>query len=262
MINRAQQVIFVLVLVLLGFSFSFSVVQAEDGAAALPPKPVTIPLPPIHAPSAVDDGDELLLRHLDNLIEERDRRIAALPSATLPAADRQAGRTPHLDPRDPAAQEVLSQHAAARVELRRALEEAASRAGQGSADVLDRGRLRGQAAQLGPLSSANELAVAECYKDLAGSPAGTAAEVDAGLKALQRIDPTQLGDAERPRHLYLTLWFQLDGIRKLPKDAPATDRATRLKAAHDTRTELANQYPTSALSQTAEALFSGLDSHL
>lgn len=249
-----------LILVFFGLIFGFGVARAEDGAAALPPKPATIPLPPTHAPSTVDDGDELLLRHLDNLIEERDRRIATLPSTTLPTtADRQAGRTPQLDPRNPAAQEVLSQHAAARIELRKALEEAASRVGQGSADVLDRGRLRGQAAQLGPLSSANELAVAECYKDLAGSPEGTAAEVDAGLQALQRIDPTQLGDAERPRHLYLTLWFQLDGLRKLPKDAPATDRATRLKAARDTRTELANQFPTSALSQTAEALFAGLD---
>jgi len=240
-----------LALMLAGFA------NAEDGAAALPPKPATIPLPPTHAPVTMDDDDELLLRHLDQLIDERDRRIATLPSAV----DHEAGRTPHLDLRDPAAQEALTQHAAARAELRKALEEAASRAGQGSADVLDRGRLRGQAAQLGPLSSANELAVAECYKDLAGSPDGTPADVDAGLKALHRIDPGQLNEAERPRHLYLTLWFQLDGIRKLSKDAPATDRANRLKAAHDTRSELANQYPTSALSQTAEALFSGLDAH-
>lgn len=240
-----------LIVLVVGFAY------AEDGAATLPPTPAMIPLPPSHVTSPEDDGDELLLRRLDQLIDQRDRRIATLPTTI----DRQAGRTPHLDARDLAAQEALTQHAAARAELRKALEEAASRAGQGSEDVLDRGRLRGQAAQLGPLSSANELAVAECYKDLAGSPDGTATDNDAGLKALQRIDPTQLSDAERPRHLYLTLWFILDGIRKLPKDAPATDRANRLKAARDTRTELANQFPTSALSQTAEALFAGLDAN-
>lgn len=245
------------ILALLLMALALGVAPAEDGAATLPPKASTVPLPPTQTQAVVDDGDELLLRHLDQLIEDRDRRIATLPSAI----DRRTGRTPHLDPRDPTAQEVLTQHAAARAELRKALEEAASRAGQGSEDVLDRGRLRGQAAQLGPLSSANQLAVAECYKDLAGSPDGTPADVEAGLKALRSIDAGQLNDAERPRHLYLTLWFQLDGIRKLAKDAPATERVTRLKAAHDTRSELANQYPTSALSQTAEALFSGLDVH-
>ncbi len=229
----------------------------EDGAASLPPRPVTIPLPPTNLPTIAEDGDELLLRQLDHLIDERDRRIAVLPNVV----DGRFGRTPRIELRDPAAQEVLSQHAAARTALRLALEEAASRAGQGSADVLDRGRQRGQAAQLGPLSSANQLAVAECYKDLASASDGTASDVDAGLKALTKIDAGQLNETERPRQLYLTLWFQIEGLRKMGKDAPATERVTRLKAAQDTRTELINQYPSSALAQTSEALFAGIEVH-
>ena len=53
-----------LILVLFGLIFGFGVARAEDGAAALPPKPATIPLPPTHAPSTVDDGDDLLLLRL------------------------------------------------------------------------------------------------------------------------------------------------------------------------------------------------------
>lgn len=232
---------------------------AEDGAKSLPPIPVTTPLPPTTQPSAAEEDDELLLKHLDRLIADRDQRISQLPS-TGPAGAA-VHRTPRIDTHDPAAQEALTQHAAARAELRKALEDAAAQAGQGQADVLDRGRPRGQAAQLGPLSAANQLAVAECYKDLAGGSGGTAADTDSGLKALMAIDASRLNDAERPRHLYLTLWFQLDGVRKLAKDAPAAERAKRLQAARDTRTDLANQYPASALSQTADALFAGLDDH-
>jgi hypothetical protein len=227
----------------------------EDGAPALPPRPVTIPLPPTHLPQVVEDPDELLLHQLARLIEERDRSIAVLPTAN----DGRLGRTPRIELRDLAAQEVLSQHAAARVALRLALDAAAARAGQGSGDILDRGRPRGQAAQLGPLSSANQLAIAECYKDLASTAEGTTGDIEAGLKALMSIDAGQLGDNERPRRLYLMLWFQLEGIRKLAKDAPAGDRANRLKVARDTSTELANQYPASALAQTSQALFAGLE---
>ena len=239
----------------LGLLALASAVSCEDGAPALPPRPVTVPLPPTNLPHVVDDPDELLLHQLDRLIEERDQSIAALPTA----GDDRLGRTPRIELRDPAAQEVLSQHAAARAALRLALETAASRAGQGSSDVLDRGRPRGQAAQLGPLSSANQLAVAECYKDLASTSDGTPGDIEAGLKALASIDAGQLSDNERPRQLYLMLWFQLEGIRKLGKEALATERANRLKTARDTRTELANQYPTSALAQTSEALFAGLE---
>ncbi len=230
----------------------------QDGAATLPPQAATTPLPPGQLPSFYDDSDELLLKHLDELIAERDRKIAGLPLGAEPSLAT-SHRTPRIDPRDPQAQEALTQHAAARVILRQALEDAAARSGQGETDVLDRGRPRSQAAQLGPLAAVNQLAIAECYKDLAATVDGSALDVTAGLAALAAIDATHLTDSERPRHLYLTLWFQLDQVRKMPPDAPANERARLVKIAYETRSDLANQFPTSALSQTAEALFSGID---
>lgn len=230
---------------------------AEDIAPQLPPVPVSTPLPPSARPVQHDDDDALLGR-IDHLIQERDKRISellkdgAVPNPT-------AGRTPRIENPDPATLEVLKAHAAARDELRKALESAAGRATRTGQDVLDRGRPRAQAVQTGPLEALNQLAIAECYKDLAGAPDGLMADVTKGQEALTAIDLSMLTETERPRMLYLTLWFQLDALRKLPKDTPAEERRKRLLAAHEAQGELNNQFPGSALAQTAEALFSGLE---
>lgn len=230
---------------------------AEDIAPPLPPLPSTAPLPP-SAQAVPRDDDDALVQTIDRLIATRDQRISELLKEGV-APDRTAGRTPRLDTADTAVLDLLRAHAQARTDLRKALEEAAARGGRPAEDPLDRGRPRVQAAQTGPLEALNQLAIAECYKDLAGSPEGTAADLAAGLAALQTTDAAKLAESERPRLLYLSLWFGLESVRRLPRDAPDAERAKLLAAAREKQAELVNQFPASPLAQTAEALFAGLD---
>lgn len=230
---------------------------AEDIAPPLPPLPATAPLPP-SAQAVPRDDDDALLQRIDQLISSRDQRISELLKEGV-APVQAAGRTPRLDTEDAAVLDVLRAHAQARTDLRKALEEAAKRGGRPTEDLLDRGRPRVQAAQTGPLEALNQLAIAECYKDLAGSPEGTAGDLAAGLAALQATDAAKLAESERPRLLYLSLWFELETVRRLPRDAPDAERAKLLAEAREKQAELVNQFPASPLAQTAEALFAGLD---
>lgn len=230
---------------------------AEDAAPPLPPMPSTTPLPP-SAQAVPRDDDDALLQRIDQLISTRDQRISEMIKEGV-APDRTAGRTPRLDTDDATVLDVLRAHAQARTDLRKALEEAAARGGRPAEDPLDRGRPRVQAAQTGPLEALNQLAIAECYKDLAGSPDGSPADLAAGLAALQATDAAKLAESERPRLLYLSLWFVLESVRRLPRDAPDAERAKLLAEAREKQTELVNQFPASPLAQTAEALFAGLD---
>ncbi len=230
---------------------------AEDLAPTLPPLPATTPLPPSVEAVHRDDDSELLQR-IDRLIQDREGRIAALVKEGA-GPDPVAGKTPRIETEDPATIATLKAHAEARSELRKALDAAARRNAQGNRDVLDRGRPRAQAAQAGPLTAQNQLAIAECWKDLAGSPDGGLADLESGIAAIAATDTAKLPDAERPRMLYLALWFQLETARRLPADAPAAERAKRVATARERQAELASQFPDSALTRTAEALFAGVE---
>jgi hypothetical protein len=229
----------------------------DEVAPPIAPQPVTTPLPPTLAPGEHANPDDALLQRLDRQIQSRDRTMAEMMKGGI-SPNPVAGRTPHADRPDAPTMEALKAHAEARRDLRAALDQAAKRGQGASKDILDRGTPRAQAGQTGPLTALNQLAIAECWKDLAGAPDGTAADVESGLAALAATDASRLSDGDRPRLLYLGLWFQLEGVRKLPKDAPATERSKRLAAARDRQSDLVNQFPASPLAQTAEALFAGL----
>jgi hypothetical protein len=230
---------------------------ADDVAPPIAPQPATTPLPPTLAPGEHANPDEALLQRLDRLIQSRDQAMAEMLKDGV-SPNPVAGRTPHADRPDAPTLEALKAHAEARRDLRAALDQAAKR-GQGtSKDILDRGSPRAQAGQTGPLVALNQLAIAECWKDLASAPDGTAADVDSGIAALAATDASCLADSDRPRLLYLELWFQLEGVRKLAKDAPAAERSKRLAAARERQADLVNQFPASPLAQTADALFAGL----
>ena len=231
--------------------------SAEDVAPALPPEPMTVPLPPT-AQAAVRDDDDALLQRIDAQVQTRDQRISEmLKDGVTPNPT--AGRTPRLSTEDANTLDVLKAHAEARTALRKALEEAAKRGGRATEDVLDRGRPRVQAAQTGPLSAQNQIAIAECFKDLAGGPDGTAEDLAGGLAALNLIDAGRLPETERPRLLYLALWFELEHVRRLKPGASEPERLKHLTSARERQAELLNQFPTSPLAQTAEALFAGLE---
>ena len=231
--------------------------SAEDVVPGLPPEPMTNPLPPT-AQAVARDDDDALLQRIETLVQTRDERISELLKDGV-TPNPTAGRTPRLSTEDARILEMLKAHAEARTALRKALEEAASRSGRATEDVLDRGRPRVQAAQTGPLSAQNQIAIAECFKDLAGGPDGSAADLAGGLAALKLVDAGRLPETERPRLLYLALWFELEHVRRLKPGASEPERLKHLAAARERQAELLNQFPASPLAQTAEALFAGLE---
>ena len=167
------------------------------------------------------------------------------------------GVAPAPDTANPAIAQPLKEHTAARRELRQALVDYIERTPHDRMDVLDRGARRAQLALSGPLVAANQLAVAECWKDLASAPAGSRKEVAEGLASLDLVDATKLPEDDRPRALYLRLWFLCEDIRKAAH--PAEARAQALAKARAIQTELTTTFPASELALTSEALFAALD---
>ncbi len=224
---------------------------AEDGLATLPPAPRTVPVPPIPDAEVTLPEDERLQRRLDRLVRERDLVIGQ-------RQQRGAAAVPPLpDGTDPAFVRPVKEHASARRELRQALIDYIERTPHDRIDVLDRGARRAQLALAGPLVAANHLAVAECWKDLASAQGGTRAEVAEGLASLDALDGTKLPEDDRPRALYLRLWFLCEDIRKAAH--PPEARAQALAKARNIQAELAAAFPASELSLTSEALFAALD---
>lgn len=224
---------------------------AEDGVPTLPPAPRTAPVPPNPDGEVGLSEDERLQRRLDRLVRDRDQVIGDKHQAGAPAA------LPSLDPADPAWTKPIQEHGAARRDLRQALIDYIERTPHDRMDVLDRGARRAQLALAGPLVAANQLSIAECWKDLAAAPTGTRQEVAEGLAALDQIDATKLSDDDRPRALYLRLWFLCEDIRKASH--PADARAAALAKARTVQAELTSSFPASELALTSESLFAALD---
>jgi hypothetical protein len=224
---------------------------ADDGLPTLPPTPRTVPVPPIPDAEVGLPEDERLQRRLDRLVRDRDQVIGVLHQAG------EAVPVPTPDPADPAVAKPLKEHAAARRELRQALVDYIERTPKEKIDPLDRGARRAQLALAGPLVAANYLAVAECWKDLASAPSGTRQQIAEGLASLDSVDPTKLPDGDRPRALYLRLWFLCEDIRKAALAGEARTQA--IAKARTVQAELTGTFPVSELALTSESLFAALD---
>ena len=224
----------------------------EDGLPPLPPLPRTVPGTPIL--EKVDaNPDDQLQRRIDKEVHQRDQAISTLMQAGT------IGTLPEPEADDPQMVEALKAAKTARRDLGLALDDYVSRTPRVQKDVLDRGERRTQAGQAAPLEAQNLLAIAECYKDLASAPQGGAGDVSAGQEALGKLDLTRLPDGDRPRAVYLRLWFQLEKMRKAPADLPVAERRKQMAEARAIQNELTSQFPASELALTADALFRGLE---
>ena len=224
----------------------------EDGSPPLPPQPRTTPGTPA-LEKADANAEDQLQRRIDREVHNRDQAISVLMQAGT------AANVPEPDAKDPQFAEPMKAAKAARRDLKIALEDYVSRTPRVQKDVLDRGERRTQAGLAAPLEAQNLLAIAECYKDLASGPQGTAQDVTDGQESLAKLDLARLPDGDRPRAVYLRLWFQLEKLRKAPADLPVTDRRKWMTEARAIQNELTSQFPASELSLTADALFRGLE---
>jgi hypothetical protein len=113
---------------------------------------------------------------------------------------------------------------------------------------------KAKAEQNAALNASNQLAIAECYKELIASSKAKPEDFAAGMKALD-IDPKQLPPIEQPRHGYLRVWYVAEQARR----STGEDRAKFVKAAQQAQLDLNNQFPHNSLAQTAQALLLDLD---
>ncbi|HYE08070.1 MAG TPA: hypothetical protein VEL07_21325 [Planctomycetota bacterium] len=242
----------VLLLVVAGATFA-----AEDdgalpplvGAAPIAPAPYLRPLLPADVDDPRADEDERLQRRLAERVRELDSRAMAL------IADNGGERPRAVAARGPALEEPRRRRDTAWADFRRALQDRAAHGVRAAPDALDAADPQGQERARTPVASVNQLAIAECYKDLTASAEGTRDDLVQGVRALDAVDVPGLPESELPRLYYLRLWFLAEDARRTPAD----ERAAKTAAARAAAKDLAARFPSSELARTAPTLIIDLD---
>lgn len=212
-------------------------------AGPLGPAPSTAPLLPSTAPTG---GDDLLTR-LAERIRQADERIAALGGATRPQAQAMTTTSPEALRAQRDRDEALES-------FQRALQDYLARGGGASRDRLAVADARGEAEQRRTFDAGNELAVAECYRELLAAGKGQDGDVEGGWQALGHIQPDRLPEPDLPRFLYLRVWFTAERARRAAPDA----RPALIADAQQQARDLAARFPASELARTAPTLTADL----
>jgi hypothetical protein len=220
--------------------------EEDPALPGLAPVPRLVPLTPVVGLPERDDADEKLLRRIAEQAREREQRIAELLDAHGGA------RPPLADTSAPELVRPRKDRDQAWAALQAALQKAPERA-RAQGDPLDAGTAVNQARQEPLISAANQLRIAECYRDLAAAPMPDGKELDTGLDVLAKLDPGLLAESERPRYHYLRTWFLAEQARH----ASGPERARLLLEAQAAARELQAR-PDSELAAAAQALFIGL----
>lgn len=234
-----------LLLILACFSTN---VGAVDVSPSLDPTPRVQPLVPTVADPATLTAGDRLQRRLESLVRERDQRIRDL------LQQRHDLRPASGAPGNPTLAQPAREREQAQQDLRRALESYDERVIGRRQDVLDATRPAAQAVQRSTLAATNQLRVAECYHDLAASGTPEAADLAAGMKALDLVEAADLGDGDVVRLHYLRVWFLIEQARQASGDTRAKLTAEASRAVD----RLAQDHPASELVPAARGLLAGL----
>ena len=231
-----------------------SAADASEGGAA--PSPPTLGAAPVDAapharpllPQDVDDPrageDERLQRRLTERVRALDGRIATM-------VDERGGERPPPASDDAAAlAEPRRRRDDAYSAFRRALQDRVARGSGPSRDTLDAATPQAKERVRVPLAAVNQLAIAECYKDLASAPEGDDDDLGRGQRALDAVDAAGLAESELPRLYYMRAWFLAEVARR----APPEERSAKADAARAAAKDLARAYPLSELARAAQAL--------
>ncbi len=220
------------------------------GAAPIAPAPHLRPLLPIEVDDPRAGEDERLQRRLAERVRDLDSRAVALIAAN-------GGERPRAgDPQAPALEEPRRRRDTAYADFRRALQDRVAHGVRAAPDALDAADPQGQERARTPIAAINQLAIAECYKDLTASADGTRDDLIHGLHGLDAVDIAGLPESELPRLYYLRLWFLAEDARR----TPAAERAEKTTAARIAAKDLAARFPSSELARTAPTLIIDLDS--
>jgi hypothetical protein len=225
----------------------------EPGLPALGPVPHSTPLAPPSENETTLSPDQRLQRQLHEEMRERDRMIEALKLQTDSLSQ------PGASAANPVISAKLEQPRKDRDqawdELQRSLHAFDDSSVHAKHDVLDAVRPAGQLAQIGPLSSVNQLRVATCYQELASSPNAAPADVSAGFAVLDQLNPSDLPESERTRYQYLRVWFLAEQART----SSGAPRAKLVKAARAALQVLQQMGSASELATTASSLLIDLN---
>jgi hypothetical protein len=221
----------------------------ESGLPPLDPLPKVVPLAPLAGDPAKLSDSERLRRRLEELVRDRDGRAHELLSRYGDL------RPPHRSLAGTPLEEPAKERDRAWDDLQRELSAYAENHAHTEQDVLNAAKPGRQAAQHGTLAASNQLRIAECYHDLAADGKPTAGDLAAGMDALVHLDAGELPESERPRLLYLRVWFLVEQARQ-------TDGEPRAKLVGDARasaSRLRQEFATSDLAPAAERLVAALE---
>jgi hypothetical protein len=224
--------------------------RAEDGVPSQLPLPRSAPLAPVQMDDTPADQGDRILRDLDRATRDRDERIQAIlrmSEGIRPGAVADLGR---------GFERPRAERDKALVDLRAALDDWLGRTHRSDKDVLDPATATRQAAQVTPLSAENQIAIAECLRDLALEEIPELREnrLAEGLKEISALPP-EIPEYLRPRAAWLNVFF-LAELARLPGDtAQRADLAARARAAAEV---FPAAYPSSELTPAVTALVADL----
>ena len=228
--------------------WSGSAIAEDSTSPPLAPLPRTVPLLPSDQLPSKSTPEERFQRRLEELVRERDGRIR-----TLLDSDNSLS-TQHLPPRGPGLLLPGKERDQARADLQRALEAFDERSSKTRKDVLDVARPAAQSAQQSTLAATNLVRLAECYHDLASAGQATAQDLRDGHEAVARLTTDDLGEADRPRMLYLRAWFLAERARQASGD----EQSKLADEARASAQALRQAHPTSDLVPAIDAALTGL----
>lgn len=228
--------------------WSGSAVAEDSTSPPLAPLPRTVPLLPSDQLPSKLTPEERFQRRLEELVRERDGRIRSLLDSDNSLS------TQRLPPRGPGLLVPGKERDQARADLQRALEAFDERSSKTRKDVLDVARPAAQSAQQSTLAATNLVRLAECYHDLASAGQATAQDLRDGHDAVARLTTDDLGEADRPRLLYLRAWFLAERARQASGD----EQGKLADEARASAQALRQAHPTSDLVPAIDAALTGL----
>ncbi len=216
-----------------------------------PPNPVLQPDPPMLGSGAELSPEDLIAKHLRELLAHHDRRILEL-------IEKLNGRTPGVPDHLPGIETAQHDRDAALARAAIQAQDFVSR--RRSTATVATAIAPGSNSASDALRALNRLAVADCYRRLiiqadtaAATPANSdyAGELQAGVAALATVDAALLAENDLPTLFYLRAWFASERARRLPPGAEATAAAEESREAARL---LLRDFPHSTLARTAQDL--------